>query len=149
MGETETKHEDKQHFSAYFGTTLENFLTCAQIDDQGVVVFIKRKELKHVEPNAMQFIYGLAGGARYAFTRAKELGHTPLIIEGELDKQRYPLKQELLPGEPFPVKQVWIPREGIDWKMYDPFVDNNNPEFTETRRVFGAKNPIDLLQPTP
>lgn len=147
MSETGVQHEGEQHFDAYFGTTVENFLACAQTDDQENVTFAKKQEQKHVEPEATQFVYGLVGGASYAFARARELGHTPLVVEGELDKQKYYLRQELFPGEPFPVKQVWVPREGIDWKAYNPFADNMDPEFTETRRVFEAKNPIDLLKP--
>lgn len=145
MSETQPQPELEQNFSAYYGTTMENFLVCAQVDEQGKVVFAKKQEQKHVEPEATQFVCGLVGGANYAVTRARELGHTPLVLEGELDKQKYYNRQELFPGEAFPVTNVWVPQEGIDWKKYNPFADNFDPDVKETKRVFQPKNPKEVL----
>lgn len=142
MADSIPQEAQSPRFTAYYGTTLENFLTCAKVTDSGVV-FVKRQEQQHVEPEATQLIYGLTGGASYAFVRAKELGHTPLIVEGELDRSTYYLRQELFPGEPFPVTQVWVPKEGVDWRSYNRFT--HDPEEKETYRVFEAKKPLDII----
>ncbi len=146
MSESDTPGEASKTFNAYFGTTLENFFACAEVDAQGNVVFAKSREPRHVEPQATQFVEGLSGGASIAYRRAKELGHVPLILEGELNRKKYFSRRELLSGEAFPVKQVWIPKDGVSWEGYKRHEDNRDPEQTETRRVFEARNPIDILQ---
>lgn len=131
---------DLPTFTAYYGTTLENYFICAQ-----VTMFAKRRELRHREPEILSFVYGLIAGANYAFSRAKELGHTPVILEGELNRDRYYSRGALFPGEVFPVNRVWIPREDVDWRTYNRFADAFVEEATETHRVFEPRDPASLL----
>ncbi len=146
MSEKRTQHESNLNFTAFYGTTLENFLRCAHIDSNGRVLFSKSLEPQYTEPETTQLVYGLSGGANYAVTRARELGHTPLVLEGEFDRQRYFYKQELFPGEAFPVNNAWVPQNGTDWKNYNPFADNFDPDEKETKRAFQSYNPAELLE---
>lgn len=70
-------------FIAYYGTTLENYRTCAQVTNAGIVL-VKTRKSPQGEPETISFVYGLIAGANYAFLRAKKLGHTPIILDGEL-----------------------------------------------------------------
>lgn len=131
-------------FIAYYGTTLENYRTCAQVTNAGIVL-VKTRKSTQGEPETISFVYGLIAGANYAFLRAKKLGHTPIILEGELYRYQYYSRGELFPREAFPVNRAWIPREYVDWRTYNRFADAFVEEALETHRVFEPKNPRSLL----
>ncbi len=145
MPEGSPKREiQPRYVPAYFGTTFENFQKCAVVTETGVV-FEKGRESRHTFLEDMQFVPSLSGGANYATARAKELGHTPLILKGEIDQRR---NYRLL-NEPFLIKAVWVPREGLDWREYRPFSDTSDPEQKESHRFFEVKSPTEVMQTEP
>ena len=140
-------NEDEKKFQVFYGTTLENFYKCADQDDEGNIYFDKSAEPKHIEPEKIQIVEGLHGGATFAIQRAKELGHTPVILEGKLDKEKYYIERELHTlVEHFPVEQVWIPIENKDLNQYNPYNDNFDLQSTETKSFFLPVNPNELLK---
>jgi hypothetical protein len=105
----------------YTGDTCENFRRCAVLK-WGVVYYDKSKLPAPANPEIyldrqMQF------PMQRALIKAKELGHTPLVIEGKLPRLPYSLIEGrwvmLPPGYLLPVTQVWIPKNAHVWNEID------------------------------
>lgn len=139
MGEHSRDIEGDKPFTAYFATTLENFHTCACVVG-GQVYFDKSREPRHVEPRATQYLHGLNGGAHIAVLRAKELNHTPAILQGQLDR-KFSTKQELPRDAMLPVEYVYVPRGGSNWD--DLSLVRDNEAFV---RVYEKRRALDILR---
>lgn len=87
-------------------------------------------------------------GYIYASQRAKELGHTPLVIAGDVHKSyfggEYPL------GKPFQVDKVWLPKSK-DWQTINSFSSHSRGTEEEIARELSLepKDPANLIKQSP
>jgi hypothetical protein len=144
MTENPLSAEADRHFTAYSGTTLPNFMTCAKIVD-GQVFFDKSKEPKHVNP-AFQYVEKLDLAADYAGLRARELHSSPLVLEGELDLKfsgNVELPVEML----FPVEYVYVPKPHAQWSEFDSSrpVTRRTASLPQVNDLYDRKKAIDFL----
>lgn len=127
---------------AYSGTTLENYLICAYLQD-GQVYFQKGREPRHTT-GAFWPVPKIESAAHWAINRAVELGHTPLIIECDIgDRPFEPIKQD----EEVPVQYVWLPRKNVGIKyleeiIWETFSDQMIPD---PERYFEKHDPVEVL----
>ena len=97
-------------FTAYSGTTLENYLTCAVLVD-GDIKFDKGKEPRHFH-REIYYEHNLTRAVAQSISLAKELKQYPLVIKGLLEPS-YRERFYLEPGKCFPVNGVYIPKTAL------------------------------------
>src|SRR5258706_4824375 len=121
MPKSPDRSEIEPQTTIHFATTLENYKKCAVVEKDGVF-FDKSKENKHVEPNVIQYVGDAPGWAMVlSILRAKELHHSPAVLQGELSEDlNTKYGTEIPKGSRFPVKGVWIPTSGVDWQKANP-----------------------------
>lgn len=100
---------NEESFVAYSGTTLRNYQSDAQTDEDGLVTVDKASNSQHRFPDIF-FLEDPSGALEYAASLALETSDTPVVMEGRLPAQ-YRRGRTLPAGVPFPVRAVWIPSE--------------------------------------
>ncbi|MEK6861862.1 MAG: hypothetical protein AABY07_07900 [Nanoarchaeota archaeon] len=126
-------------FTAYSGTTLENYMTCATLVGNEVE-FDKSREPEHFY-REIYYEDNLIIAINQSINLAKTLNHFPLVMEGKLEafyKDRFHLEI----GECFPVNKVYIPKSAVvsaDLTVFEEGNGNLNVIFTEL-------NPLCLLR---
>jgi len=94
-------------FTAYSGTTLENYLRCALlINDEVKFDKLRESRLFGVEVN---YEKDFDGAKADSVDLARRLNHFPLVIEGKLEifyKDRFCLEA----GKYFPVDRIYMPK---------------------------------------
>ncbi len=121
----------------YSGTTLENFLACASFDERGNVRFDKLREPNH-NSEYVFFTDSFITASLFAREYWKELGQTPLVMEGKLSKKS-PYQSHLERGEHFPVDAVYLLKPEHDWSNVEPAYFEGNPN--------GLKEYLQRLEP--
>ena len=121
---------EQRKMRVYSGTTLDNYRTCAFINEQQQVVFNKAREPRYAF-GSFFYVPAFEGAARYAFERANELGGNPLVISGLMDEENWTVRHtyELANGEFFVVNGVWLPKKGLDWHQLNPYGKGLSKEF--------------------
>jgi hypothetical protein len=109
--------------TVFSGTTLENFIKCAIVKRNGLILFDKTLEPRHCEPE-LYVDSDYFQAARFSFilwTRlnGKEIIHRPIVLEGYLPAGPYctaAMKRRL------PVRQICVPTQegqGYNFKKFE------------------------------
>lgn len=119
-------------FPAYSGTTLENFLQCAVIRDDRFLLFDKTREPGFFFPENF-YSPDIYEALKYSLEQTGKLGHSALVLEGQLPVLPYKYAERMNEGVPFPVERIWLPRIGADFTDID----------------LKGREKVDLLVPVP
>ncbi len=106
-------------FDVYCGTTLGNFITCTSKSEEQIY-YDKSREGKHKHQEfywALQF----RRAESYATPLAEYLNQVPLIMQGRIPISHLlealgHFEGKMPEGYLFPVKKIWVPKEGMDWR---------------------------------
>lgn len=141
--------------TVYTGELLENFIAGA-ITESGHVFYDKSKIpdrysrlIPHPHPELYVDRTGMAEPLRRALIKANEFGDnsTPIILQGSVPRfaeytrvaKRVNNSDIIIPeATPLLILKVWIPK--VDWNLYDPSSESNNPY-----KIITEINPLDLL----
>lgn len=117
--------KERLGISVFSGETQENFMQGMVHDGKNIfydktkLPFPARPEL-YVDRVSMWFPF------ERALIKSKELGHSPLIIQGNLSRFSPHTKKnnewiEFPKGYLLPVNFVWLPKNDTSWRKLDPF----------------------------
>lgn len=125
----------------YSGTTLQNFLTCAYIDQEGRVLFDKLREPRFQYPEIhCTHDFGIA--SRIALREARDLHHRPLVIESMIVTGDF---------DPRSIRQIIVLEVGLILHIRRCFLipaeitDLQAPEFSHDPLPFLEYSPFAVL----
>jgi hypothetical protein len=128
---------------AYSGTSVENYRKCAKVGIDRIY-FDKSEEPRHF-CREVHFEEILIRAIAQSIHHAMKLGHSPLVMEGELDlyNRRY-RGGSMRESDWFPVDKVWVPKPGVIFSELDLnlfWKEQGNPE-----EYYMRADPLDLLR---
>ena len=129
---------------AYSGTILANYQKCAVIEGDKVH-YVKSRQRKSTFRDLF-LTNTIQNAAWYATLTTMKIGgnHSPVIIAGESNhKSTDPLNRHQ-GNESFPVEEIWVLREGIEFsdEMTNEFA---NPLEDNVDKFFKKVDPLEML----
>jgi len=108
------------------------------------VLFEKGREQRHEYGSTMFYTPTFSRAALYAITLARDLRHTPLVIEGEVKKEKE-WSFQLPEGLPFVVKNTHIIVDQSNWKSINLAVEPFDESSLEALFTYITRKKILLI----